>query len=139
MIGISKKVENAVISVLSAQTELESIEVIRGKEAVTHATFPRIVVDCSKAKPLMPGQVQPLQAKLEITVQTEAKVDTDFEVCEDIANAASSPLLPPNGVNNANAVGSEVHFYKMDFHTIEEPEEVEGIVEAELIASLYIS
>jgi hypothetical protein len=49
--------ENAIISVLSAQTELESIEAIRGKEAITHATFPRVVVECSNAKPLMPGQV----------------------------------------------------------------------------------
>jgi hypothetical protein len=49
--------ENAVISVLSAQTELESIEVVRGKEAVTHATFPRIVVECSKPLKYVHGKI----------------------------------------------------------------------------------
>jgi hypothetical protein len=131
--------ENAVISVLSAQTELESIEVIRGKEAVTHATFPRVVVECSNAKPLMPGQVQPLQAKLEITVQTEAKVDTDFEVCEDIAETISTTVSQADVVATANAAADGVHFYKIEFKDANEADEFNGLVEMYMIVELYLS
>jgi hypothetical protein len=116
MIGISKKVENAVISVLSAQTELESIEVIRGKEAVTHATFPRVVVALKDVNPLIPGQANPFSGTLELTVQTEAKVDDDGEICEDFADTVASSLLPPNGVNAVNAVAIGVKLHKIEFN-----------------------
>ena len=40
------------VSVLSAQTGLESVAVIQGKDAHTHAFFPRVVVECSKPSPI---------------------------------------------------------------------------------------
>jgi hypothetical protein len=139
MIGISKKVENAVISVLSAQTELESIEVIRGKEAVTHATFPRVVVTCKPGKALFPGMATPIVTELELLIQTEAKVDVAGDICEELADCAYSVLQASHGVPAVNAADNSMRLDKMEFDTPEEVEEHGGIMEFELTAEFYVS
>ena len=92
MIGIAKKVEEAVISVLESQTGMESVEVVRGNAAATHSVFPRIVVTCIPGKALYPNMPTPVSAELEILVQTEAKTDINGESCEEYAESVFSAL-----------------------------------------------
>lgn len=139
MIDISKRIENSVMDVISGQSNLAGIEVIRLHDAVIHASFPRIAVGCSRIEPLIPGQAGPLRAELTVTVQTEAKADANHELCGEITDNAILPLLPPDGAANVNAADGGVHFYKFEINAVKTPEEVEDIVEAVMTVSLYVS
>jgi hypothetical protein len=138
MIGISKKVENAVISVLTNQAELAGIEVIRGKAAVTHATFPRVMVGCKDLASLIPGNVNPYKATLELTVQTEAKVDTDGDTCEDIADVVSSALSPPNGANAVDSAFTSGKLNKLEFKLIDELRLLQDKFNFKMNAEIYL-
>lgn len=139
MIGIAKKVEEAVISVLESQTGMESVEVVRGNAAATHAVFPRVVVTCIPGKALYPNMPKPVSADLELLVQTEAKTDVNGETCEEYAECVFSALLVPVGVPAVNAVASGVKLHKLEFDDPEEIKEGSGIIEIELNAELYLS
>jgi hypothetical protein len=139
MIGISRKVEDAVVSVLSAQTGLESVAVIQGKDAHTHAFFPRVVVTCKPGKALFPPLPKPISAELELLIQTEAKIDNDGGNCEDYADCVFSALQVPVGVPTVNAASTEIKLDKLEFDDPEEIKEVSGIVEMEFNAELYVS
>ncbi len=139
MIGITRNVENAVIGVLAAQTGLESVAVISGKDAPAHAVFPRVVVTCNPGKALFPPLPKPMSAELELLIQTEEKVDTDGENCEDYADCVFSALQVPVGVPAVNAASTEIKLDKLEFDDPEEIKEGSGIVEMELNAELYVS
>ncbi len=137
MIGITRNVENAVISVLAAQIGLESVAVIRGKDAPTHAVFPRVVVTCNPGKALFPPLPKPMSAELELFIQTEEKVDTDGENCEDYADVVYSALQPPNGKAVADAAFTEGKLDKLEFKLIDELRKQDGIFNFKMTAEIY--
>ncbi len=138
MITITKKVENAVVSVLSSQAELTGVEVINCKSAITHATFPRVMVKCKDLGSLIPGNVQPYKATLELTVQTEATVDVEGDTCENIADAVSSILQPPNGLLAVDTAFVDGKLDKLEFQLIDELRKQNEVFNFKMNAEVYV-
>ena len=138
MIGIAKKVEAAVISALESQTGMESVEVVRGNAAATHAVFPRVVVACKNIKPLIPGMKSPYQCILELTVQTEGKSDLDGSQCEAIADVVGTALQSPDGASVVDALFGDGKIDKLEFTMTFDLKQDDDCFELMLEAEMYL-
>lgn len=138
MIGIAKKIEEAVISVLESQTGMESVEVVRGNAAATHAVFPRVVVACKNIAPLYPGMKSPYRGILELKAQSESKSDMGSSNCENIADLISSALQPPAGVSSVGAAFADGTLNKLEFKQVDEARLLNGIFTFQIRAEIYL-
>ena len=60
----------------------------------------------------------PLKTELEITVQTDTKVDTTGDGCGDIADVVCSVLQPPNGVTLVDSAFTEGSLDKLELKAV---------------------